>query len=449
MTRWLFLLLTMSSLCDGQVIVREHASGATLASPYLVPDMALNDFETVALDVVNTGASAVTVQSATATGLYFSLCCDSGFVLQPGEAHALTLRFAPTATGSFSGSIQIDALTIFVFARSIAGATLLVQTAVGQLQAHSGTPLIVTESVPFPGHFSCVLENPSTGPITVQSLAASAGWAIANAPPLPLTLAAGQQAPFTLVSRNGASPDTISGAVSVDQISYAIEAHPPMPGIHISIPSGPLQSGQQVPLSITFDKPPAAVLAGSITMTLATTGPIELTDPAILFPSTGSGTAGFASVVGQTAASFNGSSSLTLQTGTTQGTLHLIATWGFSEDQLDIPLAPAPVAIETVAATRDASSVSVAVTGYDNTRTAGRLSFSFFDAAGAFIGDPVTADFTVAFYDYFFQTAYNAGGMFKMTARFPVTGGTGTIHAVEVDLMNSAGNAQSEKTQIQ
>ena len=443
--RCALLLALVSAVASGQVVVRNHATGAIVTSPFLLPDVGVGNSESVALDIVNTGAASVTVQSAATSGLYYSLCCETGFVLPAGAAQTLTLSFAPTQTGYFSGALQIDDLAIFLFGRSIAAPLLFVQTAAGLQQANTGTPLVLTEPTSFSGQFSCVLQNASAGPETVQSLAASGDWSVINGPALPLVLAAGQQATFTLATGNASSTGTLAGVVTIGSFAYAIDAHPPMPGIHIQVPTTPLASGQQAALAINFDSPPAEALAGTLTLSLTTANAVELTDPAILFPSSGSTTASFTSVIGQTVAQFGTQTSLTFQTGTTAGTLHIHAEWGYSEADAEIPLVSAPITIESVAATKGSGTLNLTITGFDNTRTAGRMSFSFFDAQGAYIGQPVTADFTELFYN-FFQSQFNAGGMFKMTAQFPVTGGTGGIASVQVDLMNTAGDAQSAKT---
>ncbi len=447
MIRLILLGCLTAFLCAGQVVVRNHATGVVLASPTLLPDVGVDDVETIVLDVVNTGASSVTIQSAATTGLYFSLCCETGFVLQAGGSHSLTLTFAPLQTGYFSGALQIDGLAIFLFGRGLATPTLFVQSGPGAAQAHSGTPLILTESVPYSGQFACLLENNSATPVIVNALTSSGDWTLTGIPPLPLTLQPGQQAAFTLLGST-ASSGTLAGVIHVDQQSYAIDAHPPTPGIHIHLSSGSLQSDQQASLSIDFDSAPAEALAGTVTLTFESAGSIQIADPAIIFTGSSGTSASFSSATGQLNANFAGQPSVTFQTGTTAGTLHVQATWGYSQDQVDIPLGPLPVAVESITATRSSKSIAVTVTGYDNTRTAGRFSFSFFDSSGAFIGSPVVADVTKMFSDYFYQSAAETGGVFKVTAQFPVTGGTGSIRGVQVDLMNTAGDTQTAVTPL-
>ncbi len=448
MTRLVLSLLAISGICAGQIVVRNHASGAPVVAPAVLPDVAVNDYEDQLFDVVNTGAASATVESAVTTGLFYSLCCKSAFVLGPGESQTLTVHFAPKQTGYFTGSLQIDSLIVLLFARSLPAASLFVQTASGLIQAHSGVPLNLVLDATFTGQIPCLLENNFSGPVTISVLSVSGDWALAGGPVLPDVLQPGEQASFALTRVSPAAGTTLAGTVIVNQWPYAIGGHPPMPNIHLNIPDSLLSSNQQTALSINFDPAPTTSISGTVNLSFEAAGSSLLIDPAIVFTSTGTTTAPFTSIPGQSAAAFGTSSSLTFQTGTTAGTLHIQAEWGYSEDQIDIQLQASPVVIEAIVATRAANTLDVTVTGYDNTRTAGRLSFSFFDSQGAFIGTPITADFTELFSSFFFQADYNSGGIFKMDAQFPVTGGANNVNAVQVDLMNSAGDAQSSVTRF-
>ncbi len=106
--------------------------------------------------------------------------------------------------------------------------------------------------------------------------------------------------------------------------------------------------------------------------------------------------------------------------------------------------------MDTITATRGSNTLIVTLTGFDNTRTAGTMTFTFYDSSGEFVGQPVPADFTQAFYNYFFGSAADFGGMFKITATIPVlTGTTGKISGVQVNLRNSAGETQTKVTRFQ
>jgi hypothetical protein len=279
----------------------------------------------------------------------------------------------------------------------------------------------------------------------VNSLSVTGNWTIGGAPTTPLVLQAGQQAAFTLTPSGTAADGSVSGVVAIDQWSYAIVAQPSQPAVQIQVAT-PLKSAVQAPVAIQFSPPPTAAVAGTLQLTFDASTSTALTDPAIIFPSTGTTSVPFVSVPGQATASFDGAASAMFQTGTTEGTIHLTATWGDASVTSNVAITAEPVAIATMTGSRQSDSLTVTVTGYDNTRTAGMASFSFYDSEGGFIGNLVSANFSSAFNTYFFQTAYNAGGMFEMTAVFPVTGGTSQISSVQMDLENSAGDAQSSVT---
>jgi hypothetical protein len=362
----------------------------------------------------------------------------------------LTLAFAPLAAGYSSGSIQIDALTIFTFARGDAAASLFVQSAAGSTQAHVDTPTVLTFPASYNGQLSCILVNNGTGPVTVGNIAVLGDFTLVAAPSLPLVLQPGQQVTFALAGIYGAATTAISGVVQIDSWSYAITAHVAEPNMTIQLPSSLLSSGQQSNISVAFDSPPLEAASGTVTLTFTPSTTIAIEDPAIVFPSTGSTTVNFASVPGQTSASFSGQTSVVLQTGTTAGTIHLHAAWDYTTADADVNLEAAAVGVDSVIATKTSRALTVVINGFDNTRTAGRMTFNFYDSQGEFVGQPVPADFTEAFYNYFFGAATNYGGMFQVTASIPVlTGNTNQISGVAVDLQNSAGNTETKVIRFQ
>ena len=101
--------------------------------------------------------------------------------------------------------------------------------------------------------------------------------------------------------------------------------------------------------------------------------------------------------------------------------------------------------ITSVQGVRSAAGVEVQVTGFDNTRTAGPLTFTFFDAAGnAIAPGAINADATASFASYFQSSGL--GGVFLLTAVFPVTGDPSQVGAFQVQIANSAGTAQTART---
>jgi hypothetical protein len=442
--RLVVLLLAATVFGSAQIVIHNHATGTVLASPFLLPDTPVNDWRQVQIDIVNNGTAAVIIQTS-AYGQYYTLCCETGFTLGPAAVQTLTMTFSPLSIGYMSGSLQVDAQVILLFAQGVPADSLFLQTPSGTVQAHAGAPLTFT--APAPAAVPCLLENNWSGPVTVNSISVTGNWTIAATPATPLVLQAGGKMAFTLTPAGAAVDGSVSGVVTIDQWSYAIVSQPSQPAIQIQVAT-PQKSAVQVPVAIQFNPAPTSAVTGTLQLSFDASTTIALNDPAVIFPSSGTTSVSFVSVPGQTAASFDGAVAAMFQTGTTQGIIHLTAAWGDASVTSNVAITAEPVAIASMTGSRQSDSLTVTVTGYDNTRTAGMANFSFYNSQGGFVGSVVSADFSSAFYNYFFQSAYNAGGMFKMTAVFPVTGGTGQISSVQMDLMNSAGDAQSSVTQF-
>jgi hypothetical protein len=105
-------------------------------------------------------------------------------------------------------------------------------------------------------------------------------------------------------------------------------------------------------------------------------------------------------------------------------------------------VAPLPIVIESASATRRANDLNITVLGFDNTYTAGAMSFTFYDTAGGAIGQ-IPADFSQAFGSFF--QGQQSGSAFLMGVTFPVTGNASTIRSVDVTLTNSAGVAHTQR----
>jgi hypothetical protein len=145
-----------------------------------------------------------------------------------------------------------------------------------------------------------------------------------------------------------------------------------------------------------------------------------------------------------TSASINGQPSAMFQTGTTAGAI----TFTLSGAQISgdatttVAIPPAPISIDTAAASNQRlGELDIEITGFDNTRSAGSMSFTFFDAKGNPIGSAINADFASAFKNYF--TAAQSGSAFLMRVSFPVQGDQKQVSKVQVTLSNSAGPTQT------
>lgn len=121
---------------------------------------------------------------------------------------------------------------------------------------------------------------------------------------------------------------------------------------------------------------------------------------------------------------------------------------GSVSDQQSVSIVAAPVVFGSIQASRSASKVQVQVAAFDNTRTAGHLSFRFYDNGGnAVLRGAIAADATAAFAQYF--AGSSLGGNFLLHAAFPVTGNTADIVYFEAVFTNSAGSSTTARTALQ
>ncbi len=206
------------------------------------------------------------------------------------------------------------------------------------------------------------------------------------------------------------------------------------------------ESGQQVTLSMALPTPAPVAASGSVNLTFqpdASVSGIVSGDPTIVFVANGALSIPFSIPQGSTQATFGGQAGAVFQTGTTTGkiTFTVTVTSGvqFTGDPTtSITLAPLAVQVENAAATAIAGDLNIQVWGFDNTYSAGEMSFTFLDDTGTPIGaGPVPADFGSAFLNYFATST--DGSAFAMLVSFPITGNAAEVGSVNVQMTNSAG----------
>jgi hypothetical protein len=226
------------------------------------------------------------------------------------------------------------------------------------------------------------------------------------------------------------------GLLVIGDRSYSLlgtGVDPPLPKPAISLDLKPTASAQQGIVIVRFDAPAQTAGTGSVTLDFRGSA-----DATIAFAS-GGRSATFPIAPGDQQAV------LPFQTGTTAGVLTFTARIGGSIDQQSVTIAAAPPGIGSVQGVRSTGAVEVRITGFDNTRSLGALSFTFYDAAGTVIGPgAIRADAAADFARYF--AASDLGGVFLLRAVFPVTGDAAMVASCEVTLTNSAGSAKTQRT---
>jgi hypothetical protein len=293
-------------------------------------------------------------------------------------------------------------------------------------------------------HFAIV--NQTAAVLTVPAIAVPAGdFALSGAAPGGQAIPAGQSANF-YVQFTPTATGARTGSLVIGPSTYAlagtgVEAPLPNPGLSISLPQS--LSAQQGAVTVTLDA--ASRTSGSGTLTLAFLPGPGLTDDALIAFASGGRTAAFTVSPGDAQGYFGTQPAAIFQTGSTAGALTFTVQLGGVTAQQTIAILPTTVGITQAQGVRSAAGVQVQVTGFDNTHTTGPLTFTFFDTSGnAVAPGAVHSDATASFATYFQNSGL--GGVFLLTAVFPVTGNPLQIGAFQVQFANSAGTAQTART---
>jgi hypothetical protein len=209
------------------------------------------------------------------------------------------------------------------------------------------------------------------------------------------------------------------------------------PMFSIVVTPSSLASGDQATVVLKFDGPAVKNANGLLKLDFIGKG-----DPAIQFVAPAGRSVPFKIAEGEDAAKFtdeegNVAASITVQAGSTEGSIILTATLDGETEPATLVIPAAPVWVDSIRSTNTSTSLTLSVSGFDNTRSATRARFTFLSSSGATLAGPLTADVTDAFAAYFKNA--ELGGMFVLRATFPITGDVTLISSVKVELTNSAG----------
>lgn len=239
---------------------------------------------------------------------------------------------------------------------------------------------------------------------------------------------------------------TVSGRTYPLQV-FVFEPAPPRPSLKVSGES--LDYAKQMPVEVLLSEPAKADATGLLTISFQSEAAGAKDDGTLGFlPALGRAVS-FTVEKGATKGKFSGAESLSLQTGTTAGTVTITATLGGVKDERKFRLAPAAPGLQTAAVQGLDQRVTLRVTGYDPMRNAGKAAFTFYLKNGqAAAPGRIEADVASVFRNYYAETATTSGA-FVLHAQFPVTGTLSELAAVEVELANSEGTARTQRLAIQ
>ena len=387
------------------------------------------------LDLLSVGGSGFTLTGGPALPA----------TLAPQQSVNFTVVFQSAGIGSYSASLDSVGISVLLTATVPVELTCLVSTGTGTQPLGAATVDfgIVQQGSAVTRHV--VLLNQTNVPLAVPALSTTgAGFTLSGSTPSGVLLQPIQSAGFD-VQFSPAAAGPANGSLLVGSRSYLLGGTgtpPSLPAPRLSVALVQALSAQQGTITVNLSQ--ASATSGSGTVTLAFQPAVEgATDPAIAF-ATGGQTAGFTVSTGDTQGQFGAQASAAFQTGSTAGSLVITVQLGSQTDQQTIVILPAAVSETAVQATRGAGTIEVDVAGFDNTRTAGTVTFTFFDANGNAIAPGAISTNSGAAFAGYFQNS--AGGTFVLKAVFPIIGDATGIKAFEADFSNATGTTKGART---
>ena len=292
--------------------------------------------------------------------------------------------------------------------------------------------------------------NPQTSfnAVTVNTLSVTgAAYALAAGPTLPAAIQPGSSISFT-VTLSAATSGTFTGTLTIGTRTFSLTGLgvvSPAPVISMQVSPQPLVSAQPATVTISAATAATQTVLGTLTLQFTSAVSNVTDDPAIVFMATGGRTLALTLQAGTESATYQGSSALAFQTGTTAGTITLTLNLPNTPPLVQtFTITPALIHVASAQAARQSPNLVITVNGFDNTYSAGQMSFIFFDTKGVQINSAaMPVDATADFHQYFF-TNDQTGGSFGLQASFPVKGDVTQVGSVAVTLSNSAGQTSTK-----
>ncbi len=443
-----FLLLLLPLLASAQLqifLAPQNSTETAIGASLDLGTTSLGDSTSVRLRIRNTGQATLTLTQLIVAGSGFSMSGAPSlpFLVAPGNNVDFTVRFSPTGSGSYSANLQMNNTSVILRATGLPGVSVSVngndlasgaQIDLGRTERDTGTTITVR------------LSNPGKDAANVQSIAVTgAGFSLSSVLTLPMVVGSGQTVDFVLAF-NPTVSGIAQGSLTIDKRSFvltgtAYEPQLPRPSVILETPV--LHSGDQGRVSVRLASPSRSAVKGQLRMELRPAGQIRDNDASAMFLS-GSRTLAFDINPGDQVIKLRGESSTAFQAGTTAGTLVFTIEAGGFTDQVSTVIAADVVHVDKAAAVRTASGVELTISGFDNTRSVGDLSFTFYSPDGQpLAGMPIKVNAGSDFGTWW--SASTVGGVFQLRAVFPIAGDASKVTAVQASAGNSAGSATTDK----
>ena len=467
-------LSTMTGTASAPVLTLSYQSSSgpvvltpSSESPLNFPNTSLSSTSTITFTLTNPSQQvSVTVpaislppQNTTQPGAFSLVTSGVPTSIAAGQSASFDVVFAPSQSGLASGVLQIGSNSYPIQGYGIIVATIdalqiSYTNAIGiRTLPQAATPISFGQVVPGSGAGSVLtfsLLNPATSAnaVTVPLITLNGNaFSLVGLPYLPVTILPGSSATFS-VAFKPLSVGSFAGALSIGSRTFSligISINSAIPSFNITT-SGAVASQQQLNLVIQLNAPSPVAALGTITLKFTPTVANVTDDSAVQFLATGGRQLNISLVSGALNPTYNGQSSIAFQTGTTAGTITFSVAFPNTTTYTQSFTVPSATPLFTsVQAVRENPNLLVTLNGYDNSYSAGTISFTFYDTSGNVIGSPILYNATSAFQQLYF-TGNTYGGLFSLQANFPVSGDVTKVASVTVGLANTLGQTTGSAT---
>ncbi len=447
----LLLLLPGAAMAQLTLDTFNGTSETPVGATYSFGTVAAATNQSVRFRAHNLGTSAVVISTLSASGSGFTISAVNGtipFTVPPSPSAQNFLEFAVTFNGptpsNYSANLQVNNLSVILTATAITPPTLNVLS--GCTPASNGGADFGNVQIGSLHLCNFSVVNPTNAQMTIATISLSGGFVFQLPPVTPLVLGPLQGTTFAVQITPQCGATTLSGNLTINSQVFvltgsAITASLPKPAL--TFDPSKFSSAEQHSLTITLPTPAVCATTGNLNLKFTPSGSLP-NDSTVVFVARNSTTLGFSVAAGATQVAIDGNSSAVFATGSTAGSITFTMTGPplAGDPTTSIVIAPEVISIESATASNQRpGELDVTVTAFDNTYSAGAMSFTFFDASGKPIGGAISADFTSQFKTFF--GSGTAGSSFLMRVSFPVSGTQAQVATVQATLTNSAGQAQT------
>ena len=443
MVRAVLMVALIPLAARAQVLYSVDSGGmeTLVGSTYNVGAVAAGVAKSTRFRARNQGNAAIPVTKLALSGTNFTITSPLSLPpnIAPGNFLDVDVEFLGGPPAQYSANFQINSAAVLVLVTSVPAASLSVLSGCTGPDPSTGAIDFGKVQLGQSGTCAFSLLNSNAQTLTVAVSVAGLGFKMAAQS---FTLAASGSVSFNITFTPGTGA-LFTGALTVDARSFPLTGtglNPLLPTPMLLFDNPAPQSGQQVTLTIRLPAASPIAASGSVTLAFQPDAVQNIGDSAVVFVATGGRSVSYSIKPGDTQVLLGGQAGAVFQTGTTSGRITFTVSGNApiaSDPTTYLKLPAAAMAVENATATRQAGSLDVQVWGFDNTYSAGAMSFTFYDLAGNRIG-PVAANFASDFHAYF-GSAPGTGSAFQMRVTFPVTGDSAQIGAVDVQLANSVG----------